>query len=197
MKVRRIVRIAVLMVMCLTISLAASPALAGGPPEGKGEKQWVSLYTADLPAQELSPATHGYEAVYRYTYPVAGEHAAQYGFIVDEDAPLYDGYALLRPGHIMVRVRGTDGAQCERQGSDEKWPMINPNQPLRFAMGWASDEAMTRREANAYFGSMTVVARLDGGEWMELEGHGVRPYGEKGFGPEQWDHYLCAFTVKE
>ena len=128
----------------LLITILPSSGLAKGP-----EKKWFSFFVCDNPDITLAEGTYTYRTEFEWTYPLPGNLISEwYEFEVSGGADLYEGYVVLRGFEAWARVDG----QCERIDP----VVINPDQPIRFHIGWLTDKEMTRLEAKVLFESMTV-----------------------------------------
>jgi hypothetical protein len=93
-------------------------------PEGQAARLWVAAYTYDPPAGTFDEGTHPYHFDFEWSVPEAGSWSGQEGeFVISDDASIYDGYVLLRPGGVRA------GADCAAIDA------INPNQPNGSLLG--------------------------------------------------------------
>lgn len=154
-------------------------------PAGQAPRSWVSAYTFDLPAGISSEGGYPYHFEFEWSSPEPGQFSGQGGeLVVSEDAPSYDGYVLLRGIMELAGVDTEDGLVCGEVSE------INPNQPVRFLIGWLPDGEMTYPEAQAHFAS--ISASVVWGDTMsaELVGHGILPF----YSTTDWFPYMCSFS---
>ena len=152
-------------------------AYASFSPAGQAARTWIAAYTYDLPVGTWTLGEH----VYHFDAEWSGGSDTTPGifsFNVSSEAPLYDGYVLLRPFAVRAKV---DGA-CPAIDT------IRPDQPTRFHVGYLSPEA-AYQEAQAFFDSLTARAVWDDGMSAELVRHEIRPYS-----PDDWWQYVCTYT---
>ena len=111
--------------------------------------------------------------------------------MVDETAPLYPGYVVLR-GDLFgafAKPMGEQGRDCIRLLED---PLrIHPDQPLRFHIGWSTDEPMTTKDARLHFESMVTTVDWGAGP-VEMTRHEITPAGNGNY----WQNKICSFTVR-
>lgn len=136
---------------------------------------WVSAYTYDYGTWVAGDHRYHFEA----TWTGGSEITDEIYFNVSDEAELYDGFALLRPGAVRA---GTD---CPAVGA------IHPDQLTRFLAGYVTDQAMTYEEAMTFFESLTAEAVWDGGTSADLIRHEILP-----FRLDDWLQYVCTFTAK-
>jgi hypothetical protein len=145
---------------------------------------WLASFTHDLPGGTWAEGTHSYFYDSAYTYPEPGDTAVTEPVVFDVslEAPLYEGYVLLRPFNVQARIGGV----CEPV------TVIHPDQPTRFLFGWLTDWPLTPDEAVAHFDSMTVHAVSEGiaGSPWPLGRHEILEADET-----DWSSYSCAFAL--
>jgi Tol biopolymer transport system component len=131
-------------------------AYASPSPDGQAARYWMSFWSHDPPADTFAEGQYGYQYHVRYTVP---EEQEWYGIPltlnVTDQAPLYDGYALLGPWMGMPQQAWT-GSACDAVDA------LNLDQPVRFVWGWVNDYPMSYEEAWAHFNSFTIDVSWDG-----------------------------------
>jgi len=143
-----------------TIQDIPKDILAAGP-----EKNWSAEFVYDIPIGTFTEGTYSYCIEVEWTEPAPGSFVSGWQeFEISEDAPLYEGFVVIRWFEIWARVRDKNGLRCEIIE-----PIFHPDQPMRFHTGWAIDEEMTRSEAKAHFESLTEKFVFDDGSSFELE----------------------------
>lgn len=158
------------------------------PPEQQ-EKLWAAAFTYDVPAGFWTEGTHPYHFELQWSYPEPGFNGEQGGeFEVSYDAPLYDGYVLLRGPFELCRVIEDEygNFHCEEVEA------IHPMQPTRFLIGWVFDNPVTYGEAFAQFYSLTGKVVWDEGQSEALTMHEIRPF----YWGDDWWRYVCYWTIQ-
>jgi Tol biopolymer transport system component/regulation of enolase protein 1 (concanavalin A-like superfamily) len=151
---------------------------------------WVAAFTYDLPAGTLAEGVHPYHFEVEWSAPEPGAWVGQGGEVfVSSEAPLYDGYVLLRGPMELRRVVGRGGPVCEDVGA------IHSDQPTRFLIGWVTDRAMTPAEARSHFESMTARVVWDDSASADLVRHEIRPFSMDDL--DSWFQYVCTYTVRK
>lgn len=155
-------------------------------------KDWSSAFTYDVPGGTWEPGPVSYDFEFSWTYPAPGGGSVGGGaeFVVDESAPLFPGYVVMRG------IFGTFAKPMVEQGRDcvrlEDDPVrIHPNQPVRFHIGWSTDEPMTPVEAKMHFDSMMVIVDWGDGP-VEMQSNEVVPRDVGNY----WANNICSFTVR-
>ena len=162
----------------------SSIAYASISPDGQAARLWVAAYTYDIPAGALTDGTYPYHFEFEWSAPEPGTWTGQGGeSAISSEAPVYDGYVLLRGARELRGVDTQDGLACEEVDA------IHPAQATRFLIGWVTDFPMTYDEALAHFESIT--ARVVWGDGMSADHtrHEVIP-----FSSDVWFQYACTFT---
>jgi Tol biopolymer transport system component len=152
---------------------SSNVAYASFSPEGQAARLWVAAYTYDPPVGTWGEGDH------HYHFEAGSETTPEIPFNVSSEAPLYDGFVLLRPAALRARV----GDECLMAVS-----AIRPEQATRFHAGYLSPEG-TYQEAQTFFDSLTARAIWDDGMSAELARHEIRPYS-----PDGWWQYVCTYT---
>lgn len=125
---------------------------------------YLTVYAYDLPSSALNAGTHTYQFSFRYSSPRPGELIGKpHPFELDDSAPLYRGYVLLRPGGLQALVDTSEGADCKVVKK------LNSRQSLRFFVAWVADEHLTVEETNRQISSMKAEIQIDGNGWIPLE----------------------------
>lgn len=169
-----------ILIILLLVLILSSSISAAGP-----EAQWVAMFYSDIPAGTWAEGTHTYSFEFTWTEPSPGFAVSAPGeFTVSADAPIYDGYVLLRSFYELAYV--PPGCQ---------WvDVIHPDQPTRFQIGWRTDDPMTPPEALAHLRSMSVTAVWGDGSSVALDQASIFRWSEKR--EEGLDRYLCAWTTR-
>ena len=161
----------------LGLLLLGSTSLAVSPG-----KLWWTEYTSDV-------FTWSAEGTYTYMFEGSDGSAVWYTVEVAADAPLYRGTVLLRYESIRAR---TDEPGLNCKAIDQ--PRVHPDQPVRFHIGWRTDETMSHHDAEELFDGLSYTVLTDGGpqySW-ELEQQAIHPYFEE----TDWDKAFCPWTVR-
>jgi len=153
---------------------------------------WVAAYTYDFSDESLVDGTYSYHFEFEWSDPESGSWSGQDGdFVISSAAELYDGYVLLRGPSELRGVTDQEELSCEEVGE------INPNQSMRFLIGWLPDYGMTYPEAQTYFESLT--GRVFWGENESMSGdlvqHEIMPFSFDAL--DAWFNYVCTFTQPE
>ncbi len=150
-------------------------------------QSWVAAFTYDLPAGTWNDGTYPYHFEFEWSVPEPGGAWIGQGgeFVISSDAPLYDGFVLLRGAREIHRVVAPGGPVCEDVES------IHPDQPMRFLVGWVPGVdtiiSMTYPEALAHFESISARVVWDDGMSAELVRHEIIPL-------DLWPQRVCTFT---
>jgi len=148
---------------------------------------WVVAYTYDLPAGTLTDGSYPYHFELEWSFPEPGVFSGQGGELdISSNAPVYDGYVLLRGPSELRGINYPEGLSCEEVGQ------INPNQPIRFLIGWLPDYGMTYLEAQTYFESLTGNVFWGDGMSAELTPDEIMPFSFDDL--DAWFNYVCTFT---
>jgi len=158
-------------------------------PPVQQERLWAAAFTYDVPAGFWTEGIHPYHFELQWSYPEPGFNGEQGGeFEVSYDAPLYDGYVLLRGPFELCRVIEDEygNFHCEEE------TVIHPDQPTRFLIGWVFDNPVTYGEAFAQFDSLTGRVVWDEGQSADLTMHEIRPF----YWGDDWWSYTCYWTIQ-
>jgi hypothetical protein len=136
--------------------------------------QWVGIYMHELPGGSWEEGEHSY-----YFGDNQGREGDPLSFSVSIEAPLYDGYVLIRPGAVWAFC----GEGCEVIEE------FHPSQATRFHAGWPTPEAMTYDEAVAHFSGLVTWVVWDEEEPFDFDLFEIRL-----FSPETWQQTFCTFT---
>lgn len=149
---------------------------------------WVAAFTHDLPAGTFTEdGMYPYHFELEWNFPEPGAFSGQEGeLVISGDAPIHDGYILLRGQFELHGVSYPEGLSCEEVGE------INPDQPMRFLIGWLPDYGMTYQESQAYFESLTGNVVWGDGMSAELTRHEIIPFSFDDL--DAWFNYVCTFT---
>mgnify|MGYP001815844681 CR=1 FL=1 len=166
-------------VLCLSVIGAAS---------ADNFKNWSAAYTYEVPPGTFLPGLRFYQYKFDWTYPAPESNtSAEATFFVDENAPLYPGYVVLRGEFgAFAKPLGEHGRNCI-----EIDPVIHPDQPVRFHIGWGTDYPMSPKDAKLHFESMVTTVLIDG-VTHEMTGQEVAP---SGMG-NRWPNNICSYTVR-
>lgn len=149
---------------------------------------WVVAYTYDLPAGMLTDGTYPYHFELEWSFPESGAFSGQGGDLdISDEASIYDGYVLLRGLRELHAVSYPEGLNCEEVEE------INPNQPMRFLIGWIPDYGMTYSEAQTYFENLTGRVVWDDGASADLVPHEIMAFSFDDL--DAWFNYVCTFTA--
>jgi hypothetical protein len=151
---------------------------------------WVAAFTYDLPAGSFTDnGVYPYQFEVEWSFPEPGTFSGQEGdLVVSGDAPLYDGYVLLRGPNELRGVNYPEGLSCEEVGE------VNPNQPMRFLIGWLpADYGMTYQEAQTILENLTGRVVWGDGMSAELTRHEIIPFSFDDL--DTWFQYVCTFTA--
>lgn len=172
------------LIILVVLLLLGSSSLAKGP-----EKVWIAEYTFDIPDGTWDVGTHTYHIETVWTYPESASWMSDvWEFEISEDAPMYDGYALLRVGTGFVRIPPPQ-THCEQL--DEF--VLHPDQAKRFHLGW--DWEAKQVEARAHYDSLTVTITWDDGAGSaELERHEIFAYPGGNAWDRKWHNAKCNWT---
>lgn len=147
-----------LMFPLMVLIILVAPFLGKKGSVEETERLWMTVYTYDLPLHELDEGDHTFQYEFNWTYPQQGSLIGEIHTIpVTASAPVYPGYALLRPTRIDALSGDANGALCSTVES------VNPAQAMRFLVAWVPDNFFTAEEMNAQLSSMNVTVRWDGG----------------------------------
>lgn len=151
-------------------------------------RQWVAMFTADIPVETWGLGEHTYQLINRWAAPEPGEFFGPVGsFTVSAELGLYDGYVILRGARELAGYETDYGLDCFEVNE------ILEGQATRFVTGWLDDQWMTYPQAVEHFNSMAYTAEWDVGTAgegsMTLGRQQILPYR-----PENWWPYVCAFT---
>jgi len=163
-------------------------AFAGFSSQVQAPRLWVAAYTYDLLAGSFTEnGEYPYHFEFEWNYPEPGAFSGQGGDLdISSDAPVYDGYVLLRGERELRGIKYPDGLSCEEVGE------INPDQPMRFLIGWLPDYGMTYSDALTHFESLTGRVVWDDGVSAELTPHEIIPFSFNDL--DAWFNYACTFT---
>jgi hypothetical protein len=134
---------------------------------------WVAAYTYDYGTWPAGDHSYHFDA----TWTGGSEITDEIYFNVSDEAELYEGLALLRPGAVRA------GVDCPAVDA------IHPDQLTRFLAGYVTDQVMTYEEAVTFFENLTAEAVWDGSMSAELAPHEIIP-----FRWDDWFQYVCTFT---
>jgi hypothetical protein len=163
------------------------------------ERIWTSEFVVDVPAGTFAEGVHEYWFEASWTVPAPGGWPpfGPYEFTIDDEAPIYKGYALLRPGYGYAQF-GPPNRHCEALGlEDTPEFVLHPDQPMRFHVGWPIDWEMTYPEARAHLDSMTLTATWGSGtaELVHQEIYARAP-DDPGWG-NFWANQMCNWTKRK
>jgi hypothetical protein len=149
--------------LCLAIAtiiaailLSTTNPIVASASMDEGKKQtWFGVFTLDFPLGTWSEGSNNvFEVV---SYPgLAEQYTNTFDFPVTPDAPLYDGYGLIRGWRIQAELPGTSTLPCSTVDA------FNPAQETRLVQGWLTDWEMTRQEAVVHFNSITWEVYANG-----------------------------------
>jgi Tol biopolymer transport system component len=151
---------------------SSAVAYASFSPEGQAARTWVAAYTYN--AGTWDTGTHTYQF-----WAGGSPQGDEFSFEVSNDAPLYDGYALIRPG--ILRAQTPEGCM--------NIPAINSAQETRFHIGWTFDGAYA--DARMYLENLMAQVRWDTTEPADMLMHEIFPL----TGSVDWFGYTCTFTM--
>jgi len=155
----------------------------GVPPLGL----WVAAFTYDLPAGTLIDGTYPYHFEFEWSFPEPDSWSGQEGELdIASATEVYDGYVLLRGAFELYGVNYPEGLSCEEVGE------VNPDQPMRFLVGWLPDYGMTYSEALTYFGNLTGRVVWGDSASADLIPHEIMPFSFDYL--DAWYNYVCTFT---
>lgn len=164
-------------------------AYESASPDSQAPRPWIAAYSYDVPVGTLTDGTYPYHFEFDWTLPEPGAFSGQGGeFVISSGALIHDGNILLRGPAELRGVETPEGLVCE--GVDE----INPNQPLRFLIGWLYGYdvfiPMAYEEARAHFDSITARAVWDDGTSAPLVRHEIFPWTPQ----IDWPAYVCTYS---
>ncbi len=145
------------------------------------DERWMAMWTFDPEAGFLSEGMHNYWFLWEYTVPdTDSAWTSPISIEVSSEALLYEGKALL----WTHSSKAWTGAGCEDVSA------LQPDQPMRFVLGWVNDFSMTFDEAWAHFNSFTVSANWDDTPGVVMSMGELLPF----TGTEDRLQYLCGYT---
>jgi len=148
---------------------------------------WVSAYTYDLPAGTLTDGTYPYHFELEWSFPEAGTFSGQGGeLVISSGVPTYDGYVLLRGLRELRGINSPEGLSCEEVSE------INPNQPMRFLIGWLPEYGMTNSDVLTYFDNLAGSVVWGDDMSAELTPHEIIPFSFDDL--DDWYQYVCTYT---
>lgn len=164
-------------------------AYASFSPNAQAERVWIAAYSYDLPAGSLPDGAYPYHFDFEWSLPEPGTFSGQGGeFVLSGSAPVHEGNVLLRGPFELRGVDTPEGLVCEEVEE------INPDQAMRFLIGWVPgvDEfiPMSYADARAHFESITARAIWGDGTSADLVRHEVFPWTSQ----VDWPAYVCTFT---
>ena len=141
-------------------------------PEGQTERTWVAAFTYNAGTWDVG--THTYQF-----WIQGAPSGSEQSFVVDSNAPSYDGLALIRPLNTL-RAQTPDG--CANVDA------INPAQETQFHIGWTFDGI--HADAQAFFESLMAQVRWDTTDPADMTMHEIFPLTPA----VDWSSYTCTFT---
>jgi hypothetical protein len=151
---------------------SATIAYASFSPDGQAARTWVAVFIYD--AGTWSEGSHTYQF-----WAEGAPQGDERSFDVSSESPLYDGYALIRPG--TLRAQTPEG--CANIDA------INSGQETRFHVGWTFDGIYL--DALTYYENLTAQVRWDTTEPADMLMHEVLPFTAS----LDWFGYSCTFTT--
>lgn len=142
---------------------------------------WAVVYTSGPETWDVTDGKPPHVYHFESTWLDGGEITPQVEFNVSDSADPYPGYVLMRG----LALRGFVDGACPAIDP----PVIRPDQPTLFHMGYVTDYAMTYAGAVAYFDSLSSKVVWDTSEPVELQRGEMINYN-----PADWSDYVCSFT---
>lgn len=166
--------------LVVAVALLVTAFSAITPRQTDGDARiWIAAFTYDVPAGTWSLGTHTYHFEFNLPEPGSSNDAT---FTVSNDAPLYNGFVLLRP--LIYGIEARLGNECANVDA------VNPEQPTRFLAGFLTDTPVNYQEAQAFFQDFRATVLWDDGNSAALVQHEVRPYFDS-----LWPGYVCTYTA--
>jgi hypothetical protein len=160
----------------------------GGAAAGPAERNWLSVFTYDVPDGTWAEGPHAYTIRFDIPESTPGVLETSGAFLVSTTAPIYPDSVLLRGFSVEALVSFSPDLECTNIDT------INPDQKTRFHIGWFTEFPLTHADAQVLFDNMIVTAEWDGGAPVPLVHHELIPVNERTIA--KWPQYKCLWTLK-